>query len=326
MKKLIRRILNEQITQGNCANKTYLHPSPGDEFAVVRQIATTYGNNASFGNYYSETNTTTPGCCESLNGNCLGVNIRIVPSTTFNPNGTIYTQHGINAYTWQQFIDQVNAVHIAALQTNAYTVTTSMGWNTAYSSGGDSEQSLHSGGISNRYFQVEGEICTGCSGPILIPGCMDSLATNYDPNAQIDDNSCVYRYDCVDNRCIKAANGPYNSNVDCIKSGCGHVIDDTRTTASADPDCTQSPKVGCWACHIEPGASQPPQSCWQPPLTWINGVGKPQGFNFYNTEADCMNAGEECISPQTTTGGEVSVRDEENIKEDIKRMKGLIKY
>tara|TARA_R110000765_G_scaffold133393_1_gene232178 strand:- start:501 stop:2345 length:1845 start_codon:yes stop_codon:yes gene_type:complete len=88
-------------------------------------------------------------------------------------------------------------------------------------------------------------------------GCTDPLALNYNPNAQVDDGSCEYQTGCEE-----------------------------------EPNGNEKQYEGCWACHGDASGGQ--GSCFQPPLFWINTVGIPQGFNFYNIEADCIAAGDSC--------------------------------
>tara|TARA_B100001013_G_scaffold325943_1_gene238262 strand:- start:95 stop:346 length:252 start_codon:yes stop_codon:yes gene_type:complete len=40
-------------------------------------------------------------------------------------------------------------------------------------------------------------LIVGCEEPSQ-HGCLDSQACNYDSNATIDNNSCIYVYDCAD--------------------------------------------------------------------------------------------------------------------------------
>ena len=88
-------------------------------------------------------------------------------------------------------------------------------------------------------------------------GCTDPLALNYNPNAQVDDGSCEYQTGCEE-----------------------------------EPNGNENQYDGCWSCHGDALGGQ--GSCWQPPQQWINTNGIPQGFNFYNTEADCIAAGPDC--------------------------------
>ena len=100
------------------------------------------------------------------------------------------------------------------------------------------------------------EDCTeDCNPPPT--GCTDPLAINYDPNAQVDDGSCEYQTGCEE-----------------------------------EPNGNENQYDGCWSCHGDALGGQ--GSCWQPPQQWINTNGIPQGFNFYNTEADCIAAGPDC--------------------------------
>lgn len=91
-------------------------------------------------------------------------------------------------------------------------------------------------------------------------------------------------------------------------------------------DCSTNPTEECWVCHHDVNSNQPPQSCVQLSNLssgWVNSVGIPQGYNYYNTESDCMAAGPDCINSQ---GNTVKAGETKSIKEDIQRMKRLIKY
>tara|TARA_R110001606_G_C15381695_1_gene650489 strand:+ start:73 stop:2979 length:2907 start_codon:yes stop_codon:yes gene_type:complete len=64
---------------------------------------------------------------------------------------------------------------------------------------------------------------------ILIPGCMNQSATNYDPNATIDDGSCII-YGCMD---ISANNYNATATIDYVPTSCLYdVLGCTDATAS----------------------------------------------------------------------------------------------
>ena len=77
-------------------------------------------------------------------------------------------------------------------------------------------------------------------------------------------------------------------------------------TGTGDPtlDCENNPTDDCWVCHGDP---QSGGSCVQMsnisamPAGWLNNVGIPQGFTFYNDEATCLAAGPECGPTQSPT-------------------------
>lgn len=87
----------------------------------------------------------------------------------------------------------------------------------------------------------------------------------------------------------------------------------------SDPiDCTTNPVKDCWSCHGNPQAGG---SCWQAPLNWITTIGIPQGFNFYNTEVQCVSAGPDCVQSKKKKKNIVNKK----LQEEIKRIKDLLK-
>ena len=329
----MKKILKEQILNGSCATATYLYPNPGDAYESVEFIKNNYGPNAYFSDYYSvrpNQPTPGPGWCLDQNGDPLGKDTFINASSN---QGGIYTGQVVQADTWKNFIDQINMVH----QANNIPIqaTTSMNW--TVSSGG-APHAVTQSGIIRTFFQVGGSLCLGCPDPIEPPtyGCIDQIAINYNPNANTDDGSCEYRYNCVDNQCVKAANGSFSSVIECKKSPCGPTtkkpeIKITTTTTDIEKptptelNCKHTPEEGCWACHSNPQAGG---SCWQPPQNWIDTYGTSLGHDYYNTEAECITAGPLCKQDGSGNNKHTDelALDKEAISEDIQRMKRLIRY
>ena len=330
----MKKILKEQILNGNCATSTYLYPNPGTAHENVNHISTTYGITANFSEYYqTHPISTTPNsdCCRDENNVCLGKWNFIHSKTT--SSGGIYIGGVSMAATWKQFIDQVNAVH----QANNIPEQANYNWTFGNAGGGQPHALTQAGIINFDFFGVNGSTCMGCPDPIQPPtyGCIDQTAINYDPNANTDDGSCEYHYNCVDGECVKDANGSYSSVMECQKSPCGTpVSDDVKTVDTkvdddnVSGDCSVNPTEECWVCHHDVNSNQPPQSCVQISnlsSNWINNSGNPQGFNYYNTESDCLAAGPECIKDENKKKDK---KDKiiQDISEDIKRMKRLIRY
>jgi len=331
MKKLIKKLLKEQILNGSCATSTYLYPNPGTAYENINHISTTYGITAHFSEYYQTHPTTNhPNCCRDENNDCLG-KWTFISSSSSPSKGGIYIG-GVNmAATWKQFIDQVNAVH----QANNIPELASYNWTFVDGAGNQPHALTQPGIINTDFFRINGGTCMGCPDPVQPPiyGCIDQTAINYDPNATTDDGSCEYHYNCVDGECVKDANGSYSSVMECQKSPCGTpVSNDVKTVDTKVDDenvsgnCSVNPTGECWVCHHDVNSNQPPSSCVQLsnlPSGWVTSTGIPQGFNYYNTESDCMAAGPDCINSQENI---TRAAETKSINEDIKRMKGLINY
>ena len=120
--------------------------------------------------------------------------------------------------------------------------------------------------------------------PVLIPGCMDPLADNYDPNATTDNGSCTYTtpiYGCTDSR---ASN--YDPNA---------TIDDNSCVMGL-PGCTD-PR----ASNYNPNATIDDGSCFMSPNPPVYGCTDPRALN-YNPNATidngtCIMGVQGCIDP-----------------------------
>jgi len=186
------------------------------------------------------------------------------------------------------------------------------------------------------------------SGPSTVGGCVAVSSGQGQFNSEAD---CLNSPECGRFYCSKnaksdwgvigqqscrkckpwmATNGVWPSSCKYLDNTCNNecgpmAIDDKVLAAPAD--CSVEQHDDCWVCHWDANNDDPagPQSCIQLgnlPSGWVNNVGNPQGFNYYNTEVDCMSAGPECIRPKGGPQKEVPV----NMAEEIKRMGRLIKY
>jgi len=271
----MKKILKEQITQGNCANYTYVYnPNPGP-WGWIDAIVSQLGETANFGDYYTQKSTSVPNCCKDENGTCLG-RIHTLHSNGSNVAQTapMYFQQ-INATNWKQLIDQLNAVHQVNNKPENFT------YSDTYAT---MEAKLIWSHNGQGPIQGSGMVCLGCDSPVSPP------------------ETPIFQ-------------APDTKNTQ--KPG-----DDENVNG----DCSVNPHEECWVCHHDVNSNQPPSSCVQltnMPSNWINNTGIPQGFNYYNTESDCMAAGPDCINSQENI---TRAAETKSINEDIKRMKGLINY
>jgi len=119
------------------------------------------------------------------------------------------------------------------------------------------------------------------------PGCIDPDADNYNPNATLDDGTCVYGTSIVYG-CTNPAASNYDStatedNGTCIILGCMNPIaDNYNADATQDngsciiPGCTDST-----ALNYDPSATVDNGSC----VAMVNGCTNPLAFN-YNPDAN----------------------------------------
>lgn len=97
-----------------------------------------------------------------------------------------------------------------------------------------------------------------CIGTSMTLGCMDPMACNYNPNAEMDDGSCEYEI-CID--CEGVMNGPAQPGADC-DDGNGNTAGDIYTS-----DCVCEGilvVIGCMdslACNYDPLANVDFGSC-----------------------------------------------------------------
>ena len=99
--------------------------------------------------------------------------------------------------------------------------------------------------------------------PVVIPGCMDSLADNYDITATTDDGSCTYTtpiYGCTD---------PLATNYDSTAT-----VDDNSCFMGL-PGCTDPT-----ATNYNPNATQDDGSCFLAPIPPVYGCTFPQALNY----------------------------------------------
>ena len=122
------------------------------------------------------------------------------------------------------------------------------------------------------------------SPPVLIPGCMDPLADNYDPNATTDNGSCTYTtpiYGCTDPRATN-----YDPNA---------TIDDNSCVMGL-PGCTD-PR----ATNYNPNATVDDGSCFMSPNPPVYGCTDPRALNYdINATIDngtCIMGIQGCTDP-----------------------------
>mgnify|MGYP001401994479 CR=1 FL=1 len=264
----MKKTLKEQITQGNCANYTYMYnPGATTAWDWIDTIVSQFGETANFGDYYSQRPTQNhPNCCKDENGVCLG------RTHTLHSNyggGHIYYGQ-VNAQNWKSFIDQLNTVHQVNNEPANFTYSDT--WSSMYSK-------LIWSGMGQSPIKGSGNGCSNCNGTVTPP---------------------IYQ-----------------------------ATDDVKNTTTTNDDddetelnCKHNPEEGCWSCHSNPQAGG---SCWQPPQMWIDTYHPSLGHNFYDTETDCINAGPLCKKDENKKKDKKD-KVTKDISEDIKRMKGLIKY
>ena len=114
---------------------------------------------------------------------------------------------------------------------------------------------------------VYNDLCE-CTGMLIIPGCMDPLACNYDVLANMDDGGCLIEGDPCDDGDINTMNDVLSANCDCI----GTMIISGCTDASA--------------CNFNVDANTDDGSCWM--------VGDVCDDGNSNTINDAVNANCEC--------------------------------
>jgi len=103
------------------------------------------------------------------------------------------------------------------------------GWNNAFASLTLNNEIIASGTLyqgSYDYFNF-GVNTEGCEGEVEIAGCTDPVAANYDPNATIDNGTCVYFQDCELNAVyvvISTQNWGYEISWELTTEGGGEVV------------------------------------------------------------------------------------------------------
>ena len=117
-----------------------------------------------------------------------------------------------------------------------------------------------------------------CTGEPVIAGCTDSMACNYNPQANVDDGSCAELDECgvcggngiADGACDCEGNGPevgYDCNGACLNDADGDgVCDEFETAGCLDP----------MACNYNPNATDDDNSCTYPE-------------ELYNCDGTCVN-------------------------------------
>jgi hypothetical protein len=120
-----------------------------------------------------------------------------------------------------------------------------------------------------------------CEGEIVISGCTDSTAFNYNMNATIDDGSCI----AVIEGCMNplASNYDETANTDngsCIISGCmdSTFIEYNADATIDDGSCLTTILTGCMddeACNYNVDANTEDESCVYPEL-------------YYDCDGNCL--------------------------------------
>ncbi|MFZ9613623.1 MAG: T9SS type A sorting domain-containing protein, partial [Crocinitomicaceae bacterium] len=73
-----------------------------------------------------------------------------------------------------------------------------------------------------------------CVGILMVPGCMDPFACNFNPLANVDDSSCVYPGDTCDDGDSTTINDVYTASCDC--AGQTNGIQELASIASIYPN------------------------------------------------------------------------------------------
>ncbi|MCH2021782.1 MAG: hypothetical protein MK207_04820, partial [Saprospiraceae bacterium] len=245
---------NAQVDDGSCISVVYGCTDPAA--ANYDSLANTDDSTCIYG---------VPGCTDTLacnydpaatadDGSC------ILPQAPLDCNGNC--ANGATAYTitvgggsydseisWDLTDGSGSVVasggagtSTACLPDDCYTFNMYDSWGDGWN-GGTYDISDGSGSIAS------GGLATGASGSdqisiggACVPGCTDTTAINYDPNAQIDDGSCVpVVLGCMDSL---AANYDPNANTD--DSTCTYGV----------PGCTDT-----LACNYDPAATANDGSC-----------------------------------------------------------------
>ena len=115
-----------------------------------------------------------------------------------------------------------------------------------------------------------------CVGNLIVPGCMNPAACNYNPLATIDDGSCLFPGSLCNDNNPNTINDSINPDCNCI----GEVI---------VPGCTDP-----LSCNYNPLANQNDGSCVYPDA--------PCDDNNPNTMNDTYNSTCDCIGMQIVTG------------------------
>ena len=274
----MKKILKEQITEGPCASKIYLYnPGATTGFDHIDNIVATYGPTATFGDYYGQKpNQTSSVCCVDENGVRLGRTTKLHS----NSPGSIPPYAGqINATTWKQFIDQMNAVHQANNLPTNYTYSDT--WTTVRN------KTIAAGAWTpgqNAQFPVgaSGICCVGCTSPVQPPGTTQAGELTPDEGMIgepiLTGETVETKYECADKQCIPDPNGTHNTLEDCQK------------------DCYPCTHGECFHCSETAGACTTIGSQWSQAL--VNGV------TLYNTLIDCEN------NEPTCAGGSVTDKEE----------------
>ena len=111
--------------------------------------------------------------------------------------------------------------------------------------------------------------CPCCADePRPIPGCMDPEALNYNPEATIDDGSCIYCiYGCMDSNALN-----YDPQATCTDNSCEYPIADCTDPLASNynPEATEP-------CTLQVGDSIEINGCCIYP---VSGCTDPEAFNY----------------------------------------------
>ena len=127
-----------------------------------------------------------------------------------------------------------------------------------------------------------------CVGTMLIDGCTESNACNYNPNATTNNGSCAYPGDpCNDNN-SNTINDTYNYDCECVGT-------------TSESGCTYSD-----ACNYNPNATTNDGSCVYPGDSCDDGNSNTIN-DAYNSSCDCIGESTNTESCATNSSGLVDV-------------------
>ena len=171
----MKKILKEQITQGNCANYQYMYNPNPTPWSWIDNLVSQFGETTNFGDYYTQRpGGNTANCCVDENGMCL---TRIVKLHSNSPNvqqnAPMYAGQ-VNAQNWKTLIDQLNTIHQVNNEPANFT------YSDTYDTVKQKMTIPANGwtGFGQGPIGASGVVCTGCDSPVSPPGTTITQATD----------------------------------------------------------------------------------------------------------------------------------------------------